>query len=993
MQNPEYGIGKPGKSTLPTPLYLGFPVYPRYTLSHMLPKLQNILQRLQKFLPYVFVVLLLVCGSYVTLFFIGTDGHIVVLLKSADWQGIGTTVEHPFLRGLLGLVPFIRFLFVRLQPFLGYAIVSLCIYGAVIGWVTLGKGRMFLKLQLSALHVLLLGIGALWLITTSFFYGSFPDLQPRLLIEPKTEVYKDVPEETLAALQKNFEELESKGCLIQDPVRRGAGDARVFTYRGWCMQMSFLTRVLPPLGILLFLTFDFLILGSIVLSLLRLRSNAIAVEFIMALALGATALMMVLWVAALFHSLTAIVAWGVLFAIPILGYRYALYWLRHTVKTRWDVELPFHSARLLLLYLLLSLLAFNYLTVIRPFPIGWDDLGRYINLPRQLSVAHQILPSIPAIQWEYLTSLGFLLFGYFSTFGAVLAQQINWMAGVFAVLAVYLGTKILLGSRAGLLAALFYYLLPMTGHYSFADMKTENALFFFGVVGLIAVFLAGFNDLPWSVEERSRRRWLFVAGILFGAAFATKATMVLMGLMGGVVLGFGLLGLSGGVGAIFFSFFFLMLAQVASVSSILHKMWGIQIPWLDVASKTAALILGVFFVCLPLFLTKQHRASILPLIRSSLLSVLLLLLGVCAFSAPWMVRNSILNGRISTGNMLKAPNTITPWVRFFPSQITKDAPPGSRSLPEELRMDATHPMCAEDSSRTEELDRYWGHGTGIQHYAGLPWRVVMNQDSQGFYLTTSPLLLLVPLVLFLPAFWRRRAMRALFVGTIFYLFAWMIVGNGIPWYGIGMFFGLSVLVEALIALSPNIVARLIASFFVAIALGTSVSLRLWQFGMQYNLYEYAWGKASHEVLQEMTIPNYDDITENVMRLSQDPNHPYLYRMGTFISYFIPNNQNVIVVNDNQLGFFSCLNQEEDHLLTLKRLKALGFHSIVFDTNTATIEKDSNGTLHQKVQKFLNFANDPATGIIPVVDNPGNGIAYMILPEEVPSAAPAAPEAE
>ena len=64
----------------------------------MLPKLQNILQRLQKFLPYVFVVLLLVCGSYVTLFFIGTDGHIVVLLKSADWQGIGETVEHPFLR-------------------------------------------------------------------------------------------------------------------------------------------------------------------------------------------------------------------------------------------------------------------------------------------------------------------------------------------------------------------------------------------------------------------------------------------------------------------------------------------------------------------------------------------------------------------------------------------------------------------------------------------------------------------------------------------------------------------------------------------------------------------------------------------------------------------------------------------------------------------------------------------------------------------------------
>ena len=70
----------------------------------------------------------------------------------------------------------------------------------------------------------------------------------------------------------------------------------------------------------------------------------------------------------------------------------------------------------------------------------------------------------------------------------------------------------------------------------------------------------------------------------------------------------------------------------------------------------------------------------------------------------------------------------------------------------------------------------------------------------------------------------------------------------------------------------------------------------------------------------------------------------------------------------------------DHKLTLRRFQALGIHRIVFDTNTATIEKDPNGTVHQKVTRCLAFANDPELGIVAVVNNPGNGIAYMILPQ-------------
>ena len=140
------------------------------------------------------------------------------------------------------------------------------------------------------------------------------------------------------------------------------------------------------------------------------------------------------------------------------------------------------------------------------------------------------------------------------------------------------------------------------------------------------------------------------------------------------------------------------------------------------------------------------------------------------------------------------------------------------------------------------------------------------------------------------------------------------------------------------------------------------------------------GKASAHTMRERTIPHYDNIRDAVLqRKAQLPDRPYVYRVGTFISYFIPKNLEVIGATDHQLGMFNCLYQERDNALTLKRLQALGFNSIIFDTNTATIEKDPNGTLHQKVQAFVDFLNDQSLGVQVVVNDMKAGVAYILLP--------------
>ena len=141
-----------------------------------------------------------------------------------------------------------------------------------------------------------------------------------------------------------------------------------------------------------------------------------------------------------------------------------------------------------------------------------------------------------------------------------------------------------------------------------------------------------------------------------------------------------------------------------------------------------------------------------------------------------------------------------------------------------------------------------------------------------------------------------------------------------------MFLGLCVGLEALVQQAPDPPNRAAALALICIGIMSCFGHRFWQFEMQRNLLEYPMGKASAHTMRERTIPHYDNIRDAVLqRKAQLPDRPYVYRVGTFISYFIPKNLEVIGATDHQLGMFNCLYQERDNALTLKRLQALGFN--------------------------------------------------------------------
>ncbi len=943
-------------------------------------------------------IITLVWGSVSFLSYLGVPVHESMLL--ADGPSASTMcdglrgdssklpgVSYLTCRGIQDVIPFLGNVFARMQPFLFYIALSILVFAAFIGWRFLQDDSTQIRVRLRPWHILAGFVASLWLLFTVISGGTNEGSPFVRLAEPDPSIYVGLSEDTLQVLRDNFDDLQSRGCLT--PFGQNDAGVTIYDMKGSCVQGAFVKRVLSQLLVSLVLLFELLVLGGALLRLLKFQPQRLLTEAMMSIGLGVAGWLAILWLLAALSIYTTLAAWLVLFAVPAICYKSTLYWSKRAFSHSWDVDVPWYSSAVVCLWILISLLALNFLTVIRPFPIGWDDLGSYLNRPRLLVSYGHIIHSMSSFQWEYLTSMGFRLFGYESFFGATAAMIINWTQGVLAVATLYLFSSTYLGRNRGLVAPVLYYFLPLVGHFSFADMKIDNAVFTMATLALFAVCMYLFpRDWRTDAVETSESlvstrtdddsvrgswKWLVIAGVCASIAFSIKVTsvMALMAILA-VMLGVSL-HWTAFLGTTFLAFAAFIQRHVLDIDRIVQRALNSDIA----VSQTLFMVLFalVGLGCIGYAVWRTPRMKL----KTVGMSFVIFIGAFAATMLPWLAYNNIRAGNIVPRLETSFPNTLTPSIRLSPGTVR----PGQelRTLPTDLAIDPNHAAC-KATGATEELDRYWGFDRGISHYLTLPWRTVMNLDSVGYYVTTTALLLLFPLLLLLPYFWTPRGkwLRYLFGGTIFILLEWMFLANGIPWYGLVIAAGLTVGLEALLAFAPDVPNRIAASVFITLSILCMFSMRMWQYEQQKNLFEYPMGKISAEALQERTIPWYDRIEEVVTERHETmPDRPYLYRVGTFIPYFIPKNLEVIGMTDHQLDFFNCLNQERNPELTLKRLKSLGFNSLVFDTNTATIETDPEGSLHKKVNAFVDFLNTSSLGLQVLVNDPQAGVAFILIP--------------
>ncbi len=940
-------------------------------------------------------------GGYTLIMYLGMPIHELVYSTQEDIRSLDLTcgsdgsVGSLFCRGSTVIVPFVLALFQMGSPFMAYVILSLLAYAAALLWNGYRTGYFQIRTRLRPAYLIGAFALSIWLIATTLSLGTLynantPQNQMiadtggnRILppfnrfYEPLPQVYSGVGEQGLEELQANYQSLLARGCLTE--VGTTQNGARIYDMHFFCMQQSFFARAgLQFLLISVFLL-NLLALGRFLLRrALRITQVHPLLTMCFSLGLGALGWVVILWSLGIAGQLNTPLIRVLFLGMPILLFQESWWWLKSAWNDTFECEVPWNSILPILAWLLITYLALNFLNVVRPFPIGWDDLGSYLNRPRLLSSYGTFIASMSQFQWEYLTSIGFLFFGYDSWHGSTFAMEINWTAGLLATLVVYTFGRLYFGRGRGLISAICFYFLPMVGHFSFADMKIDNAVFFASTLGLLAACVTLMPSPSEDEGHRAPRQTLIIAGLMAAFAFAIKPTAMLSILMIASVIGGSFLGALGFTGMTILGFAALQRYGPLDLNTISERaLLGVHI-------STPTLVFGILVVIglgILGYAISRNRTLLRPLLHA----LGFFIAGMVISMLPWMLHNAWIGQNFQTGTLLAAPDLTTPQV-FYQQKEEVDTWKMPSTIPvhtlsPDLKLDTNHAAC-KTSARTEELDRYWGFDKGIAHYLGLPWRQVMNIDGFGYYVTLMPALLLFPLLLLLPFFWskERKWLRLIFAGTFVFFIQWALVANGIAWYGIGMFLGFALAMEAFIAFAPDMPNRSIFSFLITMSIIVCLLNRLWQFDTQKNIFEYPLGKVTAEALREITIPDYDDIRESVVTRHETlPDTPYTYRIGTFISYFIPRNREILPVADHQLNFFNCLNQERNHSLTLQRLKALGFNSIIFDTNTQTIEKDPNGSLHQKVNAFLAFANDLTLNLSIPVNDPGNGIAYILLP--------------
>lgn len=908
-------------------------------------------------------------GGITFLLFLGSENHVGALVSGTavtaainacggkgHWLCVGLHTFGPFLRQLFGTY---------LAPFQWYIILSIALYAVVAATSFIREAKPVIRITVTPLLLVLSFVGSLWLLFT-VLSTSYDGGQPLRLLVNQTHLQgADINEPGTAASILDYDDLKARSCMDVGTFENGI-EAGLVTYS--CIQQSFFARVMSQFCVILGLLLIILSVGRGLLRMCGVRPPSRATEAMFSAAAGAGAVIAILWLTATIGMYVSAVGWVLLLGLPTIFYRDVLHWLKEAVRAKIDISLPWYDARIILSWLLVSILALNFLSVIRPFPIGWDDLGVYLNQPKLLVSYGHATPKLSVFAWEYLTSLGFLLFGYDSTFGATNAMLINWMAGLLAVGVTFLVGRHWMNAKAGIMAALLYYLTPLVGHFSFADMKVDNAVYTFGALSLFTLLL--FLAPKEEGSGKPNVRLLIFAGILAGLSFGFKATSIMVVMTLVVLLaGTSLSWLAGG-GALLLTFAAFRLQGALNIQSIGARIFDNPAWTYEPFAFTALLIIGVACVGCSCWWRPER-------VRRAVTWIGLFSLGFLAAVAPWLTYNSVLYGK--PGLWLGAPpGVLAPAFVVAKGQETPKAKV-VRALPEDLRIDVSHLAC-KSTSRAEELDRYWGNHQGIMHYLGLPWRAVMNADSFGYYVTLFPALLLFPLLLLLPNFWRKekRWLRLLTAATILMGVQWIFLANGLPWYGVAMFLGLCVGLAALVNEMPSRLLSSITTIFLILSLLSSLGFRLWQFAGQKNLLTYPMGVVSAHALEARTVGHYKEVRDIIVKRAT-PDRPYTLRFGTFIPYFIPRNIERLPISDNQLDWFTCLNQEENPALTLKRLQSLGFNAIIVDLNTATIEQDPQGSLHRKVQKFENFVNAPGLGIRLAVKDQQSGIAYLLLP--------------
>ena len=317
---------------------------------------------------------------------------------------------------------------------------------------------------------------------------------------------------------------------------------------------------------------------------------------------------------------------AVLFLIPLLiNYNSAFKDLKSIVLLKPDLKLTAIGVVSLLLIILMDAITFGY--TLSPFPVGFDALNYYINLPKLMAEAGELLPGFQPYNWSLLQAAGVTLMGKVE-----LALILSWLGLLLVQWATFeVGRHILkLSVESSLLGVLLFTFMPCVTTQASQELKVDLGLTFV----LLTMVLATFTLLKQIKTDQASRR-------------STIVLAVLIGLLGGVALG-------------------IKLTAVIALFALVSILWYVKV------GKLA--FIGVFFICLSIvFLAQMDSKAGLRAYHASVAWLQYVSLGVGIICLMWSIRGKVkhaLHAILLTAAMGATSAVVfSPWVAKNLSEI------------------------------------------------------------------------------------------------------------------------------------------------------------------------------------------------------------------------------------------------------------------------------------------------------------------------------------
>lgn len=452
-----------------------------------------------------------------------------------------------------------------------------------------------------------------------------------------------------------------------------------------------------------------------------------------------------------------------LFIAWVIWYEYIL-WLFHSCKSPVkSYNLKENTSYIALIideiqYIVITfLLSVNFLSVFRPFPIGWDDLGVYMNWPKLLSGAWELLPLGQMYFWQLYTGIWFLAGS--QTF----AFFLNSFSGIIVSIVIYLSIRVLLPQNKkssydyGLFAVIIILMMPMSVFQLAKDMKLDYGLLSMSIIALTTLYHTIFFQENISKNYKSLvligLSWFFI-----GIAFSIKLTSLLL-----IVSALALLAYRNGMLLWFFGFFlvFIWVFTWANLWSMMNVI-GLEWSWsIKNIFSISSILWGLFLLIYSSFKDLQHYIN----------STICLILGFLVALLPWGIKNiyEVYNAgdSISVRNMISGvPNVYVPNYENIYSQ----------SELEEINAAKEQKVTKSWVTTNEDFGRYFGYEKGINNYLKLPWNLTFQTNQAGeFTDITFIFFALIPLIfIFLP--YKKDIYKWPIVGVQLILLSYFIPG-------------------------------------------------------------------------------------------------------------------------------------------------------------------------------------------------------------------------